>query len=277
MSICLMKEKVLKLLKFSKGNSKWPVPKFDESNQPHFLFIITPPYSGSTALSELLNSSHRTMILQNRGEGQWLVPGLCEKDRWNPDKEINYLSVKAVWLSTFQRIQRLVQNVDVVIEKSPPNMMRIEKLSSQFLDYSFIANNRNPYANCASILYRNHKPENLESDQRISILRNLAKAWLMRSGKIRELVLKLNIPLITYEEFCQKPSLILSKLQLPDGVSDTINLKSKVKVKDYKVQEISNQNQRQISNLTDEEIEQITDILKRNEELLSFFGYQSLC
>ncbi len=55
--------------------------KFDESNQPHFLFIITPPYSGSTAISGVLNSSHRTMILQKSGEGQWLVPGLCEKDR----------------------------------------------------------------------------------------------------------------------------------------------------------------------------------------------------
>lgn len=123
--------------------SKWPVPKFDKSNEPHFLFIITSPYSGSTALSELLNSSHRTMILQERGEGQWLIPGLCEEDRWNPDKKVNYESVKAVWLNRFQSVQRLVQHVDVVIEKSPPNMMRIEELSSQFRNYSFIANNRN--------------------------------------------------------------------------------------------------------------------------------------
>jgi hypothetical protein len=43
-------------------DSKWPVPKFYESNQSHFLFIITPSYSGSTALSELLN--YRTTTLQ---------------------------------------------------------------------------------------------------------------------------------------------------------------------------------------------------------------------
>jgi len=264
-------------VKLSQPNSKWPVPKFDESNQPHFLFIITPPHAGSTALTKLLNSSHRTMILQERGEGQWLVPGLCEKGRWKPDKEVNYASVKAVWLSTFQRIQRLTQHVDVVIEKSPPNMMRIEKLSSQFQDYSFLANNRDPYANCASILYHQPDAESLGSEKRIGILINLAERWLMRSQRLRNLVEELSIPLITYEEFCQNPSSILSKLQLPDGVSDTINPKVKVKVKDNKVQEISNHNQRQISKLTDKEIEHISNVLKRNEELLVFFGYQSLC
>jgi len=139
---------------FRKNQEKWPSPKFDENDQPHFLFIITPPFSGSTALSELLSTSHRTMILQPRGEGQWLVPGLSEKDRWSPDKEVNYLSVKATWLSTYQQVKRLTQNIDVVIEKSPPNMMRIEQLSSQFRDYSFLVNNRDPYANQQLSLFR---------------------------------------------------------------------------------------------------------------------------
>ena len=263
-------------MKPSECESKWPIPKFDENVQPHFLFIITPPYSGSTALSGLLNSSHRTMILQETGEGQWLIPGLCEKDRWCPDKEINYLSIKAVWLSKFQEIKRLTHNVDVVIEKSPPNMMRIEKLSSQFKNHSFIANNRNPYANCASILYREHDVENVDSEQRIRILSKLADDWIKRSQKIRELVLRLNIPLITYEDFCHDPSSILNKLELPYGVSDTINPKAKVKVKDYKFQGIFNQNRRQISYLKKEEIKHLNNILNTNEELLFFYGYHVL-
>ena len=73
------------------------------------------------------------MILQPRGEGQWLVSGLCEKDRWNPEKEVNYLSVKATWLNVYQQVSRLTKNVDVVIEKSLPNMMRIEQLSRLYL------------------------------------------------------------------------------------------------------------------------------------------------
>jgi hypothetical protein len=256
--------------------ARWPLPEYDENDQPHFLFVITPPYSGSTALSELLNTSHRTMILQDKGEGQWLVPGLCEQDRWSPEKEVDYSSVKAVWLSEYQKVKRMRKNVDVVIEKSPPNMMRIEKLSSQFLDCSFVANSRNPYANCASRLYRHHDADNLPADHRMAILGNLTRSWVMRSLKIEELVSRLSIPLLTYEEFCRKPSSILDALRLPDGVSQTIDTSATVKVKNYPVQPITNQNERQISKLTGKEVEHITNLLTPNTDLLEFFGYQRL-
>lgn len=259
-----------------KKKEKWPSPKFDENDQPHFLFIITPPYSGSTALSELLNTSHRTMLLHPRGEGQWLVPGLCEGGRWNPDKEVNYLSVKATWLSTYQKVNRLTKNVDVVIEKSPPNIMRMEKLSSQFRDYSFLANNRDPYANCSSILYRNHDAKNLSPNKRKEILGNIAKQWIKRSFRIKELMHSLNSPLLTYEEFCSNPSSVINFLNTPSGVSESINPEGMVKVKDYNPQPISNQNERQISKLTAEEVEHISTILKTNSKLLEFFGYQLL-
>jgi len=261
-------------LKLSENKLKWATPVFNENEQPHFLFIITPPYSGSTALSELLNTSYRTMILQERAEGQWLIPGLCEKDRWNQDKKVDYDSVKATWLSRFQMVQRLTGNVDVVIEKSPPNMMRIEELASQFNSYSFIANNRNPYANCASILYRQHDAKAITSKQRKSILKDLTKKWMEKSQRIRELIEKLNIPLLTYEDFCKKPSSVIDILNLPKGVAESINTEAKVKVKDYKPQKISNQNDRQISNLTPEEIKLISSILESNTQLLEFFNYE---
>jgi len=243
-------------------NNKWPLPKFDNNNQPHFLFIITPPCSGSTALSQLLNTSDKTMILQNRGEGQWLIPGLCDKDRWSEKKEVNYSSVKAVWLNKYQEQRRLNQNINVVIEKSPPNMMRIEKLSSQFKNFSLIANNRNPYANCASILYRRNNADNLNSDQRKKILSDLLQGWLSKSIKIQELV--------------SNPSDILDLLNLPDGISETINTSACVKVKDYDVQPIINQNERQISNLKSKEIEWLSNSLKASSNLLKFFSYQLL-
>ena len=269
-----IKNKLAKNIDLEKTKiERWPLPAYQENNEPHFLFIITPPFSGSTALSELINTSHRTMLLQERGEGQWLIPGLCENDRWASEKEIEYQSIKAVWLHTFQKIQRLTQNIDVVIEKSPPNLVRIEKIANQFSNYSFLANNRNPYANCASILYRNHDAENLDSKQRIEILSNLIKKWLSRSEELKNLIIKHNIPLLTYEDFCEKPSNILNKLNLPNGVKETINPNAEIKVKDYKIQKISNQNKRQISKLTTIEISHISSILKDHRKVLEFFGY----
>ena len=253
---------------------RWPTPRYNENNQPHFFFLITPPFSGSTAIAKLLNTSQRTMTLTSNGEGQWLVPGLCEQDRWNPNKKVDYESVKAVWLNVFQKEKKQNPHVEVVIEKSPPNMIRIEQLSSQFTDYSFLANNRDPYANCASILYRNYDPDNISSTKRKELLEQLAKAWLMRSNKLKEFITNHEVPLLTYEQFCQKPSSILEVLELPEGVSDTIDINAKIKVKDYKVQSISNQNERQISNLTNSDIESIGFILKNESALLNFFGYE---
>ena len=65
-------------------------------------------------------------------------------------------------------------------------------------------------------------------------------------------------------------------LSLPNDVSESINPAANVKVKDYNPQPISNQNERQISMLADEEIEHISESLKSNTELLEYFGYQLL-
>ncbi len=81
---------------------------------------------------------------------------------------------------------------------------------------------------------------------------------------------------MTYEEFCSNPSSVLDILNTPRGVSDTINPGAEVKVKDYKPQPVSSQNERQISKLTDEEIEHISESLSSNSELLDYFGYQLL-
>lgn len=259
---------------YKRKKPRWPIPQYDEKNQPFFLFLITPPYSGSTAIAKLLDSSPRTMTLTKKGEGQWLVPGLCEQDRWEQDKEVNYESVKAVWLNAFQKEKKLNPHIEVVIEKSPPNMMRTEGLSSQFTNCSFLANNRDPYANCASILYRHHIADNISSIHRKEVLEASAKKWMLLSYKIRELIIEKEIPFLTYEGFCSNPSSILDLLNLPKGVSNTIDINAKVKVKDYKIQSIFNQNERQISKLTDKEIECIGFILKSDSDLMDFFGYE---
>ena len=97
----------------------WPTPThLPLVSEPTFLFIITPPYSGSTALTQVLNSAHHSTLLQKRGEGQWLVPGMCQADRWNPDKYIDWKSVKAVWSSKIRFIEEHVGKINVVSRKA---------------------------------------------------------------------------------------------------------------------------------------------------------------
>ncbi len=268
-------KKIMKSL-YQSVKPKWPKPKHDDSDQPYFLFLLTPPNSGSTAIAKVLDSSHRTMTLTPNGEGQWLVPGLCSEDRWDPDKEVDYSSVKAVWLNRYQRVKSKHPDVDVVIEKSPPNMMRIADISRQFDRVSFLANNRDPYANCSSRLFRYHDVDKITSLSRQEILRELARDWMARSRRIREFVEDEGIPVLTYERFCESPSLLLDMLSLPEGVAETISLNANVKVKDYELQPIINQNQRQISNLTAADIDCLSSVLNADRDLLGYFDYALL-
>lgn len=213
------------------------------------------------------------MILHPKGEGQWLIPELCDNDRWDDQKKIDFKSVKAVWLNQYQRINRLTQNIEVVIEKSPPNMVRIEALAAQFLSTSFIANNRNPYASCASRLYRRHDTKELTPEERKAILMGFTRDWINRSTWLQALVLKLGISLVTYEEFCDSPSTLTTALPLPPEVVKTINYNALVSVKDYQPQKITNQNHRQISNLSNDDIDTMNIALQKSQALMSFFGY----
>jgi hypothetical protein len=255
-------------------SQQWPRPSVDRRNQPHLLFLVTPPFSGSTAIAELLRSSPCVAFLQERAEGQWLLPGLCADDRWDVDKPVDYSSVQAIWLQRWQQLQAADPALRVVVEKSPPNMVRLDELAALFSDVSFLANNRDPYANCASILYRMHDGEQLAPAQRVRLLRTLASHWILRSGRIRELVSRLGIPLLTYEQFCDEPASIIGKLSLPTGVAESIDVQARVQVKDYPMQGIANQNQRQIALLSDEEIAAITGVLAPKQELLDYFSYE---
>ena len=85
-------------------SSPWPLPALPESAQPHVLFLVTPPFSGSTAIAELLRSSPFVTFLEERAEGQWLVPGLAEDHRWDADMAVDYASVQVTWLQRWQQL-----------------------------------------------------------------------------------------------------------------------------------------------------------------------------
>jgi hypothetical protein len=241
---------------------QWPMPEYNEQEQPHFMFILTLPFSGSTAISQILNTSHQTALLEERGEGQWLIPGLREGDPWNPENPVNYASVKAVWLNRFQFINALTQNVEVVVEKSPPNVARFSSLRGLFHRCSAIANNRNPYAYCGSL-----------SAENPSATWAAAISWVQRSGLLRSAIECYDIPYISYESFCSEPASIESILPLSNDIKSKINFEAQVRVKSYPSQPIMDQNSRQIALLSGDQIGIISQVLKSHRDLVNFFGY----
>lgn len=124
-----------------------------------------------------------------------------------------------------------------------------------------------------AFFYRNYDTENMVLAERREVLEKLAGEWLMRSRVLKNIIIENKVPLLTYEQFCKNPSSILEVLELPEGISDSINTDAKVKVKNYKIQPISNQNQRQIASLTSSDMEAIGRILKPETTLMEYFGY----
>lgn len=256
--------------------NEWPCPKFNISEEPHFLFVITPPYSGSTALAQILNSSQGTALLHPRAEGQWLIPGLCQSDRWNPEKRVNWKSVRAVWLQRVQLINELVSNISLIVEKSPPNMVRVDKLTEIFPNHSLAAFNRDPYASCSSILFRNHDPMNKREEERIQIISEIAETWLVRSGWVKKLIEERQVTNFTYEQFCSDPANCVFKIAEEISVLKTVDVSIPIKVKDYEMQGITNMNAEQVSKLSQIEKDTITRVVTKDLDLVSFFGYEIL-
>ena len=132
-----------------------------------------------------------------------------------------------------------------------------------------------PYI-CSSRLNRYEAGDKLSLCERKEKLSNMAKKWVTRSKTIKDLIRKFDVPLISYEDFCHNPSSVISMLKLPEGVSQSINPNACVKVKDYELQPIINQNERQLAMLRSEEIAHLSQYFAPNNGLLKWFGYHCL-
>lgn len=251
---------------------RWPTPDFDPADEPEFVFHLTFRNSGSTAISRLLTSSPAALAINPRGEGQWLVPGLCEDDRWDPAKPVNYASVRATWISEYQRLK--TPQSRYVVEKSPPNLMRIAQLSAVFRVASIFAVIRNPYANIASSGYRYHDFATLGSAERLRCIDELAALWINANTALSGCIATMQLPWATYEDFCAAPQQTVERLNIPAPIASSLNYNVRMNVKGSNRVGLDDFNATQIALLTPDEVHAATRRLAEAEPLLAFFGYQ---
>jgi hypothetical protein len=90
------------------------------------------------------------------------VPSLRDQDRWEPGKRIDWRQARGVWMRRYRLLDAHEGLLDVVIEKSPPHMVRVMDLLRAFPGAACFAFNRDPYGNCASVLHRLHRPDTLD-------------------------------------------------------------------------------------------------------------------
>jgi hypothetical protein len=198
---------------------------------------------------------------------------MCVQARWDPAHLIEWRSVRAVWLARVHFLRSLVHRVDLVIEKSPPHLVRLDQLMSAFPGSSVLAFNRNPLGQCASALSHRLEDGPLTGVERVEEVRRIARKWVERSGWIRRWALEVDAPYLSYERLCASPDESLRNLVRRLPVLSGVHVRTDLRVKKYPLQSLRNQNPRQIASLSAAEVEAAKEVLGQEPLLLDFFGF----
>jgi hypothetical protein len=244
----------------------WP----SDPSQIHWLWIVTDSNSGSTALSDLLAGSAAATKLYYNGEGHWLVPELASYHRGKDlTASIDFRMVRAVWLHEVRKTERFPC---VVIEKSPSNLARMPQLLEAFgnMPRKVIRLTRDPYAVSASKAWRYGTTEGRFSKAHF---RQLGDLCGRRLTKLSDLAPVSDLT-VSYEALTADPAGTMTRIAAIMPLLSDVDPGAPVAVKEYAQQPLSNMNERQISKMSAEQIEGVTEGLAPYADVVRAFGYE---
>jgi len=233
-----------------------------------YLFILSPPFCGSTLLTEIISSSKNISCNNNIGlrEGQHLPIAkdlLFNQDRWNPNKDIDWNSVKDIWHKYWDRSK------DILLEKSPPNICRAKNIDKAFKNIRYICLVRDPYAQIQSNIRRYNTDTVLATEKYISYLK-------YQKENIEALQ---DVLLVSYEELSDSPTFTKEKITKFMPLLADINMDLEFKahnIHDKKKMAITNLNKDKIATLTKDQLSIINTVLIKEKELINYFHYSLL-
>jgi hypothetical protein len=228
-----------------------------------FLFVLSPPYSGSTVLQQLLGTSPATSSHPTEGQ---VIPGVQElvwDNRWNEDYQYPWATIREKWEQVWDMAK------PILVEKSPPHIIRAFEIEKIFCPAYFIALIRDPYAFCEGARVR-------ESWD----IRTCAEFWVRCANSQRQNIQGLkHIIHFKYEEFADHPSRVKSRILsfLPELQDiDTQRAFDTRSVRGRGLQHIENFNRDKINRLSTNDINSINAVLSEHEELMSYYRYHYL-
>ena len=247
-----------------------------------WLIILTMPNSGSTALGRLLMTADAAVALTERCEGEWLIPSMSNvRTRWDKDLRLSMPRVRARWMwrlrGTANGLPRLV------VEKSPPNMVRIDRLREALAPMTThtVILVRDPYAVCEG-WHRRYGREQLaktslpalrEIDSERDYFRLLGECWVQRGAYLVNQMPKA-LCVVRYEELVANPDAAIAELANRIPMLDDVQSDAQVRVKDYAAQSLTDMNEQQIAALSTDQIAAITHGLERGIDTVTALGYR---
>ncbi len=228
-----------------------------------YLFVLCPPFSGSTVLWELLKTSPNVSDLSKEGQFVKEVKDIMRDSPWDwkNQKKYPWDFIKKVWTENWD------QSKPILLEKSPPNLIRAFEIEQIFDPCYFIATIRNPYAFCEGF------------NRRFNFnVKNLGATFWVKCAEFQKKNIQglSNVIKFSYEEFTEDTVEIKNNLLnfLPQLETLDIDTDFEVTSIEGKVsRKITNLNQVKINKLSSKDISKINRILFNHPDIMDFFGY----
>lgn len=230
-----------------------------------FIFLLCPAYGGSTLLHEIINTSPSVSTNNVYGtcEGQSLPEFrkliLDKQSRWLEDFTYPWSSIKNIWLQYWDLSKPLL------MEKSPPNLLRASEILQHFQPVVFIAMVRNPYILCEAMIRRDKMSPTAAASRTILCLNH-------QKQNLEKLEL---IHLLRYEDLVSNPTDEKVRLLafLPELQSININRTFKSHNERQKQTKIVNMNIGKIERLSDDMLNKINKVFDQHRPILQYFHY----
>lgn len=225
-----------------------------------YLFVLCPPYSGSTLLWKLLDTSNNVSALP--AEGQFLpeLKDIMREKPWDAERALPWPQIKDVWESYWDHSK------PVLLEKSPPNLLRATELVQHFKPAKFIVMVRNPYAHAEGLIRRNGWPLHRAANFSCMCLRT----QLQNTRDLDDVLV------LTYEALVRDPHAACRDIADFIPALDDINPAASFEVHSVDgtmTRQITDLNAKKIASLPAETIHSCNKIFRENEETLAAWGY----
>ena len=225
-----------------------------------YLFILCPPYSGSTVLWKLVSTSAAVSSLPNEGQFLPEVKDVMRRDPWNADITLPWTDIKKVWDGYWDRTKPLL------VEKSPPNLIRTRDILEHFKPICFLLMVRNPYAHCEGLMRRNGVDATTAAEFSVRCM----KAQAANAAMLE------NVLSFTYEELVASPEDVGGRIErfLPE--IGTLHHRQSFRLQaidGWVDRRIVDLNQTKLDNLSPEDVRRITSVLRRHPDVMSHWRY----
>ncbi|MEN8242210.1 MAG: hypothetical protein ABFS17_09840, partial [Chloroflexota bacterium] len=196
-------------------------------------------------------------------EGQYLpeTADLMGNHPWKPETKMPWDKIKPIWESYWDLEKPLL------VEKSPPNLMRAPEIVKYFYPVYFLIMVRNPYALCEGFMRRTGDNPRRAAKKTIKLLKRQAENARTLENSIS----------FTYEDLTNNPKKIVEKIEAFIPQLGSLDHQGEFKVHSIDgmvTREIVNFNQKKINNLSPKHFDVINKIFKKNLEALDHWGYK---